>query len=161
MDLAYATKLSELTDRQREYVGYRMEGFSPFQACKKAAFEKTYWIELEEHAVIKPLLTEFFREQQKKHEVSLDEVIEGIKEGIDICKLQADGVGVVNGWEKLARLCGVAAPEKKEINITHEGQVAQIHYAELDEAKLLELVGKQRQLTIDADFEEVDDAEMG
>jgi phage terminase small subunit len=155
MSDAYSIKLSELTEKQREYVGYRMEGFNPHQAGKKAGFNKSYWVDLERSPTIQPLLAAYFREQQEAHAVTLNDVVKGIKEGIELCTLQADGVGVIGGWEKLARICGIAAAEKKEISITHEGQVAQLHYEALDEQKLLELVGKQRQLVLEGEFEEV------
>lgn len=144
----------DLTDRQRQYVDLRMQGFSPYQANKRCGFERTYHAELEALPKIKAIMDAHYASMQQQYDVTQKQVVEGILEGIDICKLQADGVGVINGWEKLARICGLASPEKKEVQISIEGRMVQQQLEELPEHELLALVGKERQLDLlDADYE--------
>jgi phage terminase small subunit len=153
-----AQMLDVLTPKQRRFIEYRMQGFLPSQAAKKAGMDEGYGREFENDPRVKEILAAYYQDETEEHSVTRDKVVAGMLEGIEICKLQADGVGVVNGWEKLARICGVAAPERKELSISVEGQLIQHELHQLDEQQLLALVGRERQLTLDAEFEEVEDA---
>ena len=147
--------LDELTPQQQAYVTYRMQGMSPHLANRKADFSDRHYKTLEKHPKIREILDAHYADMQEQFNVTHEKVIAGILSGIETCKLQADGVGMITGWEKLAKFCGIHAPERTELFLSLEGRALQDSLAALDERRLLELVGKQRQLVVDAEFEEL------
>lgn len=148
-------KLLALNPRQRSYVQNRSMGMLPTQAALQSGYRKDESKRLEKLDGIAQALAALQEATAKDYNLSRNDVVEGIIEGIDVCRLQADGVGMINGWEKLARICGIAAPDKKELTLTIDGEIAQRHYTTLSEQDLLALVGKERAL--ETTWESVED----
>lgn len=46
------------------------------------------------------------------------DVIEGIMDGVQIARLQADAGNVIKGWTEIAKILGHYAPEVKQVNLT-------------------------------------------
>lgn len=153
--------LEPLTEKQRNYVLQRMQGQAPKNASVRAGYDGSYYQELEKHEHVRAALDAHYADMRAEHDIQIEDVILGIKAGIEICTEQADGVGVINGWEKLSKICGIAAPERKQVTLSVEGQAVHNQLQQLEEDQLLQLLGKERQLIIDAEFEEVNDEQVG
>lgn len=82
-----------------------------------------------------------------------EDVIAGMKEGIDLAKIIADPMAMIAGWREVAKLQGF--DKESVINININGSAAQVQrqIQGLSTAKLLELSGDSA--VLDADFYEI------
>ncbi len=91
-----------------------------------------------------PLVIELITKEQAKFEKSADmtrqKVIDGLKDAIDIARLQSDAQAMVGGWREIARICGYYAPEQKQLNITVSGAVKLSQIEDMSDEELAKLI---------------------
>lgn len=154
--------MDDLSDRERKYVQARLLGMTPAQAAKHlGATRPAQEAEvIEARPRVYQALTKGFDEARQRFQVSREEVVEGIKEGIDLARLTSDAGNVIKGWTEIARICGLIAPAKTEVAVSVDQPLLPSKLKELPTEQLLQLVGKRRELEIlEAEFEEVSDEE--
>ena len=85
-----------------------------------------------------------------------EDVIAGMKEGIDLAKIIADPMAMVAGWREIAKLQGY--DKESVINININGNAAQVQrqIQGMSTARLLELSGDSQ--ILDGDFYEISDS---
>jgi hypothetical protein len=139
------------------YINYRILGFSPRQASKKAGYKsEADYLKWEGDPEVQEALRQHIQSNRREALYTRDKVMEVIEEGIDVCRIQADGVGMIRGAQELNKMQGFYAPESKDINISVEHEVRLKQIGEMDEAELLEALDKE-QPYIDAEFQELPD----
>lgn len=67
-------------------------------------------------------------------------VMDGLLEGIDMCKLTADGLGVINGWKTVGQMCGYFEPIKRRLDINVTGNIQMQHLSRMPDAELLRII---------------------
>jgi hypothetical protein len=90
-----------------------------------------------------------------RYDLDRDHVVAGLMEALSVAREQSDAKVMIQAWIELARITGVQAPEVKEIR--HTGTVDVNHMRRMNDSELLEVVGRKRELTIEADYEVVED----
>lgn len=80
-----------------------------------------------------------------------DDVLFGIREAIDRARLISEPATEIMGWEKIAKIAGLDAPQKIDINITASVAVLKGHVRAMSDADLAKFVGGTGNI-IDVDF---------
>jgi hypothetical protein len=77
------------------------------------------------------------------------DIIEGILDGITTAKMMSDGGNIIRGWESIAKILGLYAPEVKKVEVT-VGQARLRHqYEALSDEQLLAIANGE---TIEGEF---------
>jgi hypothetical protein len=139
------------------YVNFRILGFTPRQAAIQAGYKSHRdYLKFEQDPYVIEKLRGHVNQTRRDTLYTRDKVMEVIEEGIELCKLQGDGVGMVRGAQEFNKMQGFYAPESKEIKVSVEHEIRQRQIHEMDESDLLEALGRE-QPYIDAEFEELPD----
>lgn len=91
--------------------------------------------------------------------ITRDDVLHGIKDAIGRAQIMGEPATEIMGWEKIAKIAGLDAPQKIDVNITASVAVLKGHVRALSDAELARLVGSGAKNVIDADFYPVDSGE--
>jgi len=83
-----------------------------------------------------------------------EDVMHGIHEAIGRAKLLGDPATEILGWDKLARVGGLDAPQRVDVNVHASIDVLKSHVRRLSDAELTKYIGAGG--IIDADFYEVE-----
>ncbi len=87
-------------------------------------------------------------QDRQRLQVQRDDVIAGVLEGIEICRLRGDGGGVVKGWMAMARLLGFLEPQRHQIEVTSgDGAVLTAKISAMSDAELLAIVAGEAALS--------------
>lgn len=137
------------------YINLRIQGFTPRQAALQSGYKshKDY-LKFEADPEVKRALTLHANKNRREALYDRDKIMEMIEEGVDICRITADGVGMIRGAQELNKMQGFYAPESKEIHVSVDHEVRMKQIGEMDEADLLEALGKEEPY-IDAEFQEL------
>lgn len=155
--------MKALDEREQLYVEQRLLGFTPWQAASriKCPTPERDGKAMEQRPHVKRFLEERFAEARSKFDVTRDDVVAGIREGIEVARLTDDAGNIIKGWSEIARICGLVAPEKREVKIETDKPLALEQLKAVPDTVLLKLIGKQRELEIlDADYT-VEETEAG
>jgi len=68
------------------------------------------------------------------------DVIEGVLDGIQVARMQADGGNVIRGWTEIAKILGHYAPEVKTLNLNINQQRLRSKFEELSDEELMGIV---------------------
>lgn len=153
-----------MKERDQQYVEFRLLGFTPWQSAKRcgSGYPERDWRLIEEREEVKRAIAEGFAENRRRFEVTREDVIGGIKEGIEVAKLTDDAGNMIKGWSEIAKICGLVAPERKEVVINTELPLLPQQLQTLPDALLLRMIGKTRELeVIDGDFDTVEQVPVG
>lgn len=74
-------------------------------------------------------------------QVTKEDVTFGMKEAIGRAQILADPLTEILGWEKLAKLHGLDAPQKIDINVSESIKVVQEHVRSVPDNELVRLLG--------------------
>lgn len=74
-------------------------------------------------------------------QVTKEDVTFGIKEAIDRARIMSEPMTEIIGWEKLAKLHGLDAPQKVDININESIKVVSEHVRSVPDRDLVKLLG--------------------
>lgn len=148
----------KLTDKQAAYAYWRGMGLTPRQSMKRAGYADFKWREVELNKTVRACVEEFARQARLKYDIERDDVVAGIREAINIARDQSDPNSMIKGWTEIARITGVEAPERKQVDVNVSGKVEHHQLSQASDKQLLELLGKNRAMPelIEGEFEEVD-----
>lgn len=68
------------------------------------------------------------------------QVMDGIKEAIDMAKLMSEPSSMIQGWKVIAQMCGYMAPVETKIKVDITGNVTMTRLTQMTDAELLELI---------------------
>lgn len=89
--------------------------------------------------------------------ITREDVIYGIHEAIGRAKILSEPATEIIGWEKIAKIAGLDAPQRIDLNINASIDVLKSHVRGMSDADLANLVDAGN--VIDADFYEVPNGE--
>ncbi len=152
-----------MNEKEQQYVEQRLLGLSPWQAAKRigSGFPERDYKSMEARPEVKQALEAGFAENRQRFEVTRQDVIDGIKEGIQVAKLTDDAGNIIKGWTEIAKVCGLVAPEKKELTVNTDVPLLPSQLHSVPDALLLKLIGRTRELEIiDGDFEQFEEVSV-
>jgi hypothetical protein len=131
-----------LTEKAKAFVRYWAAGESVPAASAKAGYGDgaTYAYKLTAH----PTVIRLYNEEKAKYEAAAQmtrkKVMDGLLDGIDMCKLAGDGPGVIQGWTRVGQMCGYFEPVKRRIDVNVTGNVLMGKLNALSDADLLKVI---------------------
>lgn len=132
----------ELTAKQAAYVDLRAKGVSRRSAATEAGFDIKHdgtIAALETSAAVALALEQAREAYKKAAKIERQDVVEGIKEAIEMARMLSDPQGMIAGWRELAKLCGLYAPEVKKIELSMSANRAKTKYEALSDEELFKI----------------------
>ena len=131
-----------LTEKEQSFAYNVAIGMVQTHAARAAGFKfpDTEAVRLLKRADIVARITKEQAKFEKTADMTRQKVIDGLKDAIDIARLQADAQAMVAGWREIARICGYYAPEQKRINITVSGAVQLSQIEDMSDEELAKLI---------------------
>lgn len=102
--------------------------------------------------------------QKRKEEFRRDvrvtriEVVEGMKEAIDLAKLKGDPTAMIAGWREIGKLCGLYEPQKVEIGLSPSGEALIRSFSSKSDEELVRIM--EGSDVMDVEFVEVVDEDQ-
>jgi hypothetical protein len=93
----------------------------------------------EESAVFEQQYRNEVAKADEKFSFSLNEVLEGLKNAIDLAKTVSEPASMVAGWREVAKIMGYYAPERRTVHLTAEGNITHTTMRQLSDEELLKL----------------------
>ncbi len=128
-----------LTEKAKLFVKYWAQGESIQSAGVKAGYAAgvKYIYKL----VHFPQAIALYKAEKAKYEeaaqMTRKKVMDGLLEGIEMCRLTSDGPGVIAGWKTVGQMCGYFEPRKRQLDINVTGN---IHMNQMSDAELLRVI---------------------
>ncbi len=142
------------------YISYRIIGFTPRQAALQAGYRsKRDYLKFEEDPQVVEALQNHVTQTRRESLYTRDKVMGVVEDGIEICRIQGDGVGMIRGAQEFNKMQGFYAPESKEIHVSVEHEMRQQQISEMSEKDLLKALDRE-QPYIDAEFEALPDEDV-
>lgn len=137
-----------LTTAEQNYVYWRALGLSPKTAAKRAgAVEPKEQRVLLENAYLEQAIEAETARRRRQTEITRDLVLDGLLEAVGVAREQSDPRNMIAGWSEIAKVAGVAAPERTEIVVNPESLSAEA-LAQAPTEQLLELLERRRALPL-------------
>lgn len=155
--LSESSDLSPMDFDLESYINLRITGFTPRQAALQSGYKshKDY-MKFENDPEVQAALKAHINTNRREALYDRDKVMEMIEEGVDICRMTADGVGMIRGAQEINKMQGFYAPESKEIHVSVEHEVRMKQIGEMSEEDLLAALEKEKPY-IDAEFQTLPD----
>jgi hypothetical protein len=141
-----------LTEQQRLFVQFWAEGDTVPNAYAKAGYSMSdisYAFRMKRMPNIlkqyKLVKAEFIKAAQ----VSREDVMNGLKDAIDMAKLMSEPATMIAGWREIGRLCGYYEAKKIDINVNVNGSVAMERMNKMTDAELLKIIEEASATGID------------
>lgn len=129
-----------LSPQQRELVQFIAKGESVGSASKRVYNNATMGYE----AMKVPAVQKALAIEKAKYEEAADmdrrQVMEGLKESIEMAKLMSEPATMIQGWKVIAQMCGYMAPVETKLKIDVTGNVTMTKLTQLSDAELLEMI---------------------
>lgn len=128
-----------LTEKAKLFVKFWARGESITSASAKAGYGDgaSYAYKL----VHFPQAIALYKAEKAKYEeaaqMTRKKVMDGLLEGIEMCRLTADGPGVITGWKTVGQMCGYFEPRKRQLDISVTGN---IRMNQMSDAELLRVI---------------------
>jgi phage terminase small subunit len=136
-----------LTEKQKAFVQSWAKGNSIGRACLDAGYaDDGLGYRLARMPNVLALKAEYAAAYEATAEMSRKQVLDGIKEAIDMAKLMADPANMIAGWREVGKLCGYYAPVETRVKLDVTGNVTMRSLTAMTDAELLELIEKGKQL---------------
>ena len=147
----YAKPLTRKLKMVAEYVG---QGMSYRAAAEHAGVRcsETRWKK-------DPRFMEVVRAEQEKNaaaaQVRREDIIDGLKEAINLAKLVSDPHALIKAWAEMGRFCGFYAPEvrKLDISVTSKRVITQLE--SMSERELLQLANEELAQGLEGHFKRI------
>lgn len=135
-----------LTDKQKLFVKFWAEGDSIGGASRRAGYADggTAAGRMVHMPNILALKAKYGAEYEKAGEMTRKEVMDGLKESIEMAKLLAEPATMIQGWKTVAQMCGYMAPVETKLKIDLSGNVTMTKLTQMSDAELLEMIEKGR-----------------
>jgi hypothetical protein len=139
--MAEAKSIMGLTEKEAIYLEWIGRGLTPFQAAQKAGYSSpsTAVLDLNSRPHIQTGIAELRTKYEEEAKVSRREVIEGIKESIDMARDMSDPQTMIVGWRELGRICGYYETKTK-IDISVNGHVQISKLEQMSDQDLLRII---------------------
>lgn len=69
-----------------------------------------------------------------------EDVLKGLLEAVDQARAQSNPMAMIRGWAEIAKLMGLATPERVKVEVDVRGQVEMGRYGALSDQQLLAMV---------------------
>jgi phage terminase small subunit len=143
-----------LTQQEELLVQNILKGYPKSMAGREAGYNFNSMKQGVDRILKKPVVRERIdalrMELSRRAQTTQEDVLEGFKDAINDAKLAGDPGNQIAGWREIAKILGYYAPERKEVEISHQHQQAQEQLASLSEDDLIKLAGGD---VIDGEFE--------
>jgi len=135
-----------------KYIEARVAGLSPIQSAKRAGYTdaKRNSKDLEKHPEVTTALISVRTHVRKVSIYTREKVFELIEEGLQMSKSAADPMAFFKGVTEINKMQGFYAAEKHELGMSPELAALQGHLSGLTDAQLLERLGGEKGITIEA-----------
>ena len=155
--------LPVLAKKHQSFVDWIVTGLTPTQAAKKAGFANptASGRDMMERSDVMQYLEYHRAKHMQEMKITRERIQEGLMEAIDVARDMGDAGSMIRGWSEVARLTGLNAPAKQEIEITHtqRHQLTNKQLEQLTHTQLLELTGESLEIE-DVEFEEIFDSDV-
>jgi hypothetical protein len=132
-----------LTDQQHLFVQYWAEGDSIPNAYSRAGYsinDISYAFRMKRMPNILRQYHLVKAEFIKAAQLSREDVMNGLKESIDMAKLMSEPATMIAGWREIGRLCGYYEAKKIDINVNVNGSIAMERMNKMSDADLLKII---------------------
>jgi hypothetical protein len=131
-----------LSEQERAFVEAFGMGLTQTQAAARAGYGTPHVraVELMKKPAVQAAIARQHERMQQLADVSRVEVIEGIKEAIDMGRLLSDPQTMIVGWRELAKICGYYEPTKHKIEMTVTGNVRVEQLAQMSDEQLAKII---------------------
>lgn len=131
-----------LTDKAKLFIRYWAQGDSITAASARAGYGDgaSYAYRLVHLPQVKALYAEEKRLYEEASQMTRKKVMDGLLDGIDMCKLVGDGPGVITGWKTVGQMCGYFEPVKKRIDINVSTNPTMKDMERMSDADLLKTI---------------------
>lgn len=135
-----------LTEKQKLFTKFWAEGDSIPGASRRAGYadgaQMAY--RLVHMPNVLALKAKYAAEYEATAEMTRKEVMDGLKESIEMAKLMAEPSTMIQGWKTIAQMCGYMAPVETKLKIDVSGNVTMTKLTQMSDAELLEMIEKGR-----------------
>ena len=132
-----------LTDMQRNFARYWGQGETKINAATKAGYAANS-VDMVYRLARMPAVLAIYNEEkrlfQEAAQISRKDVLDGMKEAIEMGKLMAEPHAVIAGWREIGKILGYYATVSTQINVNHTGTVLIDRMNKMSDAELLALV---------------------
>ncbi len=131
-----------LTDKAKLFVKFWAQGESITSASARAGYGDgaSYAYKLVRFPQAVALYNEEKRLYEESAQMTRKKVMDGLLDGIEMCKTMSDGPGVITGWKTVGQMCGYFEPVKRRIDINVTGSVEMGRLNRLSDAELLRVI---------------------
>lgn len=143
---------------RERYKANRYAGMNMHRAAKAAGYKdpRNAVVRIKKETMIEQDIMQDLANITLESKYTREEVLGVIDEGINMGRILGDGMMMIRGAQEINKMQGFYAPETKNIELTVEQNVRVHQLQTMDEAQLLEALGREQPF-IEADFTEVDD----
>ena len=141
MPKASRQKSAVTQQRHETMAAALLEGKPPAQAAAEAGYANPKGsANTAQHPDIQRALSIARSEVMESAKITQAEIVEGIKEAIDLARLSADPGSMIRGYSEIAKICGLNAPEKKVVEHTIGGRNIVSKYEIMSDEDLVALL---------------------
>ncbi len=131
-----------LTEKQKLFTKFWAEGDSIPGASRRAGYADG--AQMAYRMVHMPNVLKLRAEYAAAYAISADmdrkQVMEGLKEAIEMAKLMAEPATMIQGWKVVAQMCGFMAPVETRVKVDVSGNVTMGKLEAMSDAELLALI---------------------
>jgi hypothetical protein len=125
----------DLTVKELKFADAVLRGMSERQAAKVSGLKEA---SVGGH-VIEYIGAERDRRAREQF-VSRHDVIEGLKEGIEMGRLVSDPGAMISGWREIGKMLGYYEPERRQIDVAVRGSLTMDQLQALPDHELLKII---------------------
>lgn len=132
-----------LTEQQKRFVQNWAEGDSIPNAYQRAGYsiqDISYAYRMQKMPNILKHYNAVKAKWQEAAQLRREDVIEGLKESIEMAKLMSEPATMIAGWREIGKLCGFYEPKKVDLNINVNGSVVMERMNKMTDADLLKII---------------------
>lgn len=129
-----------LTEKAKLFVKYWAQGESIQSASAKAGYGDgaTYAYRLVHFPQAVALYNKEKAAYEAASQMTRKKVMDGLLDGIEMCRLTSDGPGVITGWKTVGQMCGYFEPVKRQLDINVTGNVRMNQMSDADLLRIIQ-----------------------
>lgn len=147
----------ELTEQERALVTHTaVYGMSVARAGALLQIDDPVGMISRSH--VKEAVEDARRQLQMKTRITKEDVVDGLKEAIDIARTMADPTSMIRGWTEIAKLHDFYSPKRIQLQLSGTAKEIRKEIAQLRDDELLDQLGGEEEINdvIDGDFYRVE-----
>lgn len=129
-----------LTPQQREFAMLVAKGESVNSAAARVYANATMGYEAMKVPAVQKAIAVEKAKFEAAAEMDRKQVMEGLKDAIDMAKLMSEPSSMIQGWKVIAQMCGYMAPVETKLKIDVTGNITMQRLTQLTDAELLEMI---------------------